>query len=654
MKLTPSSIARRLTNQMPAAVLAALCASALAAHAASGAWTGATDALWTNTPNWSASPAPDTGDTATFDGLGNGNTVIDLTGGVTISNILFDTASAAAYTIGTGAAGSQTLTNGQVNGGIVLSSTVASNQVINANLAYPVTGFYNLINNSASTLAVAGTNFATTSGSKVLNIDGTGPISITGPIVAGSGGMGLQKTNSGTLTLSGGGFFSATNVNEYLPGTTYIGVDLRAGNTIISSGIYTNVGEFTIGGVSAATNGGPGNNVNLTINGGSLGVSSWLSIGRGNGTGGVSSDLVLNNGASVYSANYSGGYNGSSTSAYNTNAPKGTVTLNNTSSLTLNGAFNHAESPSSVFTMTVNDSASVTNLSTSVKYIGDYGTGTLNINGNGSVTFGNAITYLGYRYSTGYLNLASSAIFNNSGEVRVGGSDNSGTGRNAYGVLTMNGGVANVGALTLARGNNNQNGCAGTVILNGGTLTSTNDVIVAYAGTNVGKMVINGGTLNVGTTVTKWLQFGVWDFTSAEMDLTSGNLNLNTGTSIKFNTQNSSGNHTFNQSGGSVTFYSDFATTVGGAGNVDLQQNASAATSPINTYNLDGGTLTTPQVTFWQPPAPESSTSTAAPSGRRLRARIFSISAPAAPPPTCATAARSLTAMETTSPLSRR
>ena len=51
-------------------------------------------------------------DTATFNGAGNGNVVIDVaTGGpLTINTIAFDTAGAAAYTIGSGAVGTQTLT----------------------------------------------------------------------------------------------------------------------------------------------------------------------------------------------------------------------------------------------------------------------------------------------------------------------------------------------------------------------------------------------------------------------------------------------------------------------------------------------------------------------------------------------------------------
>ena len=40
--------------------------------------------------------------------------------------------------------------------------------------------------------------------------------------------------------------------------------------------------------------------------------------------------------------------------------------------------------------------------------------------------------------------------------------------------------------------------------INGGTFTCTNDVLLAYAGANTtsGKIAMNGGTLNVGTTVT--------------------------------------------------------------------------------------------------------------------------------------------------------
>ena len=50
-----------------------------------------------------------------------------------------------------------------------------------------------------------------------------------------------------------------------------------------------------------------------------------------------------------------------------------------------------------------------------------------------------------------------------------------------------------------------------------------------------------------------------------------------------------------NQSGGSVIFDSDNGVTVGGTGIFDMQTVGAAASS--NTYHLDGGTLTVPQIT---------------------------------------------------------
>ena len=95
-----------------------LLAGALSLQAASGTWTGVTDNTWAGA-NWSASPVPGVADTATFSGAGNGNTTIDLGSGASILNLIFNTGGAAAYTIGNGAVGSQTLTLNN-SGGITL------------------------------------------------------------------------------------------------------------------------------------------------------------------------------------------------------------------------------------------------------------------------------------------------------------------------------------------------------------------------------------------------------------------------------------------------------------------------------------------------------------------------------------------------------
>ena len=97
---TPSST--RFTNRR-AVILVSSIASLFAtekAAAASATWLGTTDALWALDSNWSAAPFPGLGETATFDGLGNGNVIIDLGAGVTVGNIAFDSGAVAAIRLG--------------------------------------------------------------------------------------------------------------------------------------------------------------------------------------------------------------------------------------------------------------------------------------------------------------------------------------------------------------------------------------------------------------------------------------------------------------------------------------------------------------------------------------------------------------------------
>src|SRR4051794_37443272 len=79
--------------------------AAPSAFATSDAWDGSTDGTWATTTNWLTDPAvvPGTGDTATFNAA-SAFTTINLGTGVTLGSLSFDTASAAAYTIGSGAA----------------------------------------------------------------------------------------------------------------------------------------------------------------------------------------------------------------------------------------------------------------------------------------------------------------------------------------------------------------------------------------------------------------------------------------------------------------------------------------------------------------------------------------------------------------------
>ena len=178
--------------------------------------TCAADGTWADA-NWSATPVPGTGDTATFNGLGNGHTTIDLGGGVTIMNLLFDTGNAAAYTIGTGAVGSQTLTLNN-SGGITLNPTVANNQLFNAAIVLGTDSTaqsYTNFNSSAQTLTFASSIYggpsagSGTAGTKTLVMGGSGNTVISGSLLNGASSLpatttvALTKLGAGTLTFNG-------------------------------------------------------------------------------------------------------------------------------------------------------------------------------------------------------------------------------------------------------------------------------------------------------------------------------------------------------------------------------------------------------------------------------------------------------------------
>ena len=184
-------------------------AGALTLPAASGFWTGATDANWADA-NWSAAPVPGSGDAATFSGAGNGNTTINLGAGVTILDLFFNTSNAAAYTIGAGAANSQTLTLNN-SGAITLNASVTNNELFNAAMVLGTDATaqsYTLANNSAGTLTLAGNIYGGpaggTAGLKTLAVNGSGNTVINGNLTNGSATtIALTKTGPGTLTIAG-------------------------------------------------------------------------------------------------------------------------------------------------------------------------------------------------------------------------------------------------------------------------------------------------------------------------------------------------------------------------------------------------------------------------------------------------------------------
>ncbi|NBW87828.1 MAG: hypothetical protein EBR23_13640, partial [Planctomycetia bacterium] len=224
----------------------------VSAWAASGTWNGTTDSLWSTTTNWSVSPVPGTADTATFNNAGNSRTTVSLGSGVTVSTILFDTATAAAYTIGSGGAGSQTLTLND-SGAVTMNATVVNNQRIDANvlLGTAITGTYTLTNNSlTNSLTFGGTIQGGTGGvaaAKTLNVAGSGNTTISGAIGnGGSTALALNKTGTGVLVLgSSNGFTGTTSVDRGGAGTTS-GIIRAGANNVFSDTAALNLLGGTI------------------------------------------------------------------------------------------------------------------------------------------------------------------------------------------------------------------------------------------------------------------------------------------------------------------------------------------------------------------------------------------------------------------------
>jgi autotransporter-associated beta strand protein len=474
-------------------------------------WNGAgADDNFSSNLNWTNQTAPGyAGDSLTLAGTTRLTPSVD--NNYTFTGIAFNSG-AGAFNVASGNGSDLTVTaNGIVNNS-------ASAQTLNL----PITL------STAQTINAAAGNVAltqgVTKGGNLFTVNGAANTLISGAVV---GGGSLFKKGAGSLTVSDSSTWDAAQATS---GGFSGPLIAQSGTVKFNNGsVQTVTGELVIGGV--ITNGGPGNNAKVVVDGATLNVSSWFSVGRGNGVGGVSSDLVLTNGASVTSANFSAGYNGGST-----NLPKGSVTLNNGSTLTDSGVMNFGESSGSDFLMNVNDT-SIVNI-TGAMYVG--------MNGSGK------------------------------------------------GVVNINGGTVSVGSLGIGQGNNNVASAKGTVTVNSGSLNSEGDLMIGFAGSGAnghfGKLFINGGTVKVATATKRWFIMSQWDTASSQVDVNGGTLQLSANTDIRFAISGNTGTNVFNLNSGAVTFYSDNATTVGGTGVVDLHQGT--GTTVRNTFNLNGGTLT--------------------------------------------------------------
>ncbi len=506
--MTRSDVCHSLARMMVFCVVL----SATLSHAANGTWystnTVVGSAFWTNSYNWSAQPYPTIDQTATFNNSGNGRTEVDVAG-LTLGckDIFFDTANAAAYTIGSGGANAQALffTNNSI---IRVSSSVNSNQTINA---LSLLGFdrntsaHNFRNDKANvTLTVAGSLTVTntgTAGTKTLITLGTGPITFSGNIGPnGSSGINFTNNTLGLTTLTGSNrfanvwsvngpmTFSGTNHILYLYQNTDRALTLSGTNIVERIDFnghpaFPVVVNITADSCLALTNGGTQMliaNQDTVING--PGYIAMLPCPPGNATGdnyaAPGKTLTLN--ANMVGPNGVELWTGTGTYAFNGANSFASLNVGTLCTVSFNTVGNNGSATSSLGKGAV----TVANAGTRLLYTGAGETANRTFTLNASCLIEQG--------GTGYLNL--------SGAPAIGGSAKT---------ITLQGSTAadaefsgqinnNNGANSIAKSGSGKwlfttnHTYAGTTTVNAGTLslTGVNGTIIASTG-----YTLNGGTL---------------------------------------------------------------------------------------------------------------------------------------------------------------
>jgi autotransporter-associated beta strand protein len=212
-----------------------------------------------------------------------------------------------------------------------------------------------------------------------------------------------------------------------------------------------------------------------------------------------------------------------------------------------------------------------------------------------------------------------------SGSLATGGGNWLMVGRNGTGTYNLTGGTLTAGGIHLARttgtavstgtmnvtnatinvtgstviedGNNVTSTCQGALNLgSGATLNTESDLLLAFAGDASSFAEVNisaGATVNVATTIKRWLIVSQWDLLSGRLNVNGGTVNLNANTDLRFSTGNNSGANVVNLNSGAITSWSGNQTGTNTTGVVDLNRSSGSAN---NTFNLNGGTLTIYQI----------------------------------------------------------
>ncbi len=486
-----TAIASRLSHRLASilSVSAITLLGSYRAQAANATWTGTSSNTWGTTTNWTSSPVPGSGNTATFSGA-SGNTTVS-TGAITIDTILFDTASAAAYTLGT-AVGTGTITLND-SGAIIINSLVATNQVINANITLGTTtsaSSYSFTNNSGTNgqlLTIAGnisSNQVNATRAKTLTLGGSANGLVSGIINGNSSGGGSNKTATVSLLKSGTGTWKLSNANTYSGSTTISAGTLAVGAAAPrgSNGALGNATSAVILGDASTL---VGNAPSLLVNG-AFTVARAISVGS-----------LINTVA--YNATI-GGSNTTGISTYS-----GAITLNTT-------AANYTTTLLAATGGTVDFTGTWTTNNKAITIGSDGNTGTIKLSNTLATTGGININF-------GTFLLGASNRIDNAAPVTVaGGALDTSAFSDTVSVFNMSSGSLNgtgtitAGTYGLSGGTVNANLGAGTMIvttgnthlvgLSGATAVNLNSGILSLNASNrladAAAVSANGGTLAIG------------------------------------------------------------------------------------------------------------------------------------------------------------
>jgi autotransporter-associated beta strand protein len=545
---------------------------------------------------------------------------VDGTGVINTVNV----ASSAANTIANGAGGAGALTIG------ALTFSGAGNFNLNVGGTTPEV--------TATTIATSGTNNIAVNATNSSWSPGTYDLIGYGAL-AGSGFSSFQKGNIGglsgrqsallgndttgkfiTLTIAGdnpkwtGGANSnwtttaQSNPKDWQLITSATATDYISGDVVLfddsASNFTVNVTDATVTPTSTTFN---NTNNAYTLNGpGSV---------AGNGA-------LIKNGAQALTINSSNTYSGG------TQLNAGTLNINNASAIgtgsivMAGGVAIDNTSGGSVTLSTNNPQTWNGNLTFGGSNDLNLGTGsvtftnttTVTTNGNAALTIGGNMNGgasglvkqgTGKLILTGVNNYSGSTVLNQ-GTLQVAGGSTGAAGTDIQiapnatdnGTLVISAGTLNAFRVIIAGASSNvSTPGTGVVTQTGGVINSAAWFTVgsgnnAASTTAVGTYNLSGGTLNLST---QQMEIANFAGTSGAVNMNGGAINVGNSNFISMGANNNAGNGTFTQNAGTVTFFSDGGTTVGGNGILYLGRNGAGTGTYV--YSLNGGVLNVPQVT---------------------------------------------------------